>query len=310
MYKKVSLLVLGIISVSLIGLYVLGTRSIATPTDSTVATENSSLGTDRDGDGLLDWEEELHGTSPLIRDTDGDGTLDGEEILLGRDPTVAGPDDFFEVQEIKSQQMSEEQILIEKEKFFNDFLQNRADEIIELTIEGLVDNFDDQEFLTRYALEDINTFAIASTSEVRLYGNEIAAIFAKYGNENEYPDNEFEIFSKALETKDDSEMHKLKTLGLVYKNLSGELLEMSVPFGTAQNHLMFVNGYDVFSRAVTAMSDFFIDPVRGGGGYQSYIIQLAGIRAAFIYTADYFEKYGIIFNEDEVGRVFNSPWLP
>jgi len=48
---------------------------------------------DLDGDGLLDWEEDLRGTDKNNPDTDGDGTSDGDEVAINRDPLVAGPDD-------------------------------------------------------------------------------------------------------------------------------------------------------------------------------------------------------------------------
>jgi uncharacterized protein YkwD len=47
-------------------------------------------GADRDGDGLLDDDEEqFYGTDPDNADTDGDGTSDGDEVYFGTDPLVA-----------------------------------------------------------------------------------------------------------------------------------------------------------------------------------------------------------------------------
>ena len=46
---------------------------------------------DRDGDGLLDWEERLFGSDPSRGDADGDGFVDAQEFLRGGDPFVVDP---------------------------------------------------------------------------------------------------------------------------------------------------------------------------------------------------------------------------
>lgn len=43
-------------------------------------------GTDTDGDGLTDYQEEELGTDPALEDTDGDDRPDGEEVEAGTDP--------------------------------------------------------------------------------------------------------------------------------------------------------------------------------------------------------------------------------
>ncbi|MFA5248384.1 MAG: hypothetical protein WC415_04015, partial [Patescibacteria group bacterium] len=52
---------------------------------------------DRDHDGLSDWEEiNIYGTDPDDADTDDDGMDDGEEVFLGRNPNGPGSlKDFF-----------------------------------------------------------------------------------------------------------------------------------------------------------------------------------------------------------------------
>lgn len=50
---------------------------------------------DSDSDGLMDWEENIYGTSINSTDTDGDGYLDGEEVLSNHDPAKKGPNDLL-----------------------------------------------------------------------------------------------------------------------------------------------------------------------------------------------------------------------
>jgi hypothetical protein len=68
-----------------------------TPTGDTGAedTSTSDAGVDagppppdRDGDGIPDDDEAMHGTDPDDADSDDDGLSDGEEVALGTDPTV------------------------------------------------------------------------------------------------------------------------------------------------------------------------------------------------------------------------------
>ncbi len=56
----------------------------------TVLSDAAADGPDRDGDGLTDREERLHGTDPTDPDTDGDGLPDGVEVEC--DGTFPGAD--------------------------------------------------------------------------------------------------------------------------------------------------------------------------------------------------------------------------
>ncbi len=47
---------------------------------------------DRDGDGLLDYLEDMYMTDPDNKDTDGDGLLDGDEININTNPRVGDTD--------------------------------------------------------------------------------------------------------------------------------------------------------------------------------------------------------------------------
>ena len=51
--------------------------------------DDASFGIDQDADGLLDYEETVLGTNPLLSDTDGDGFSDGVEVKAGSSPTSA-----------------------------------------------------------------------------------------------------------------------------------------------------------------------------------------------------------------------------
>ena len=285
------------------GFYIIGEKSGIETKQTVVAEER----TDNDNDGLLAWEETLYGTNPNNPDTDGDGTPDGEEVALDRDPTIAGPDDAFKVvPPVITTEMTEEEMLALEREFLNDYLKERAGEVEELTITDLLGEYDPGEITAHYTLNNVHSISVESDDDIRAYGNAMGSIFNKYADEKEYY-SEFEIFEAALRDNDPSQMGKLKLMSVAYDNLARELLALEVPFGNAENHLVFVNAYDVLSQAVAGMADFFDNPVRGGGAYQAYLVHIAAIKAAFMATTDYFTRYDILFEEGEAGIVFNMP---
>ncbi|RZN48128.1 hypothetical protein EF808_03805 [archaeon] len=56
--------------------------------DNPFATDDEDI----DGDGIIDREEQAHGTNPCKGDSDGDGITDADEIALGYDPLSSDSD--------------------------------------------------------------------------------------------------------------------------------------------------------------------------------------------------------------------------
>ena len=59
------------------------------------STTNANVGTDHDGDGVMDYEEFPNGTDPNLKDTDGDGMTDDEERVAGT--SGVDPDDLLKI---------------------------------------------------------------------------------------------------------------------------------------------------------------------------------------------------------------------
>ena len=72
--------------VLIVGAFLLA-RSVESPNSARASTESALLQAiavkDSDGDGLIDWEEALYGTSPNITDTFSLGMTDGEAVTKG-----------------------------------------------------------------------------------------------------------------------------------------------------------------------------------------------------------------------------------
>ena len=277
--------------------------------DTEELKEDDPATKDSDKDGLYDWEENLWGTDPNNPDTDGDGTLDGEEVAQNRNPLVAGPNDLlYDNSGLILPGSTEEEISEAKKEFYSMFLKEQGDEIREMTVLALMQNFDKEEFVNRkkHALNDLNLSSQNDDEFIRSYGNTLGEIFARYANKQDYPYDEVAIFGEALETKNPSGLAKLEFVSLAYKNLTEDFLAIETPMSAAQNHLALVNGYGMLSETVGAMRFFFEDPLRGGLAYETYVGQTALNQVAFFNIMLYFENKNIQFDEDEPGSLFNT----
>lgn len=188
------------------------------------------------------------------------------------------------------------------------FLKEQGDEIREMTVLALMQNFDKEEFINRdkYTLNDLNLSSKNDDEFIRSYGNALGEIFARYANKEDYPYDEVAIFGEALETKDPSGLAKLEFVSLAYKNLAEDLLAIETPMNAAQNHLALVNGYGMLSETTGAMQFFFEDPLRGGLAYETYVGQTALNQVALFNMMLYFENKNIKFDENEPGSLFNT----
>ncbi len=195
-----------------------------------------------------------------------------------------------------------------KKEFYSAFLKQRGEEIREMTIMALLQDFDKEEFVNRekYSLNDITLSSKNDEEFVRAYGNALGEIFARYANKEDYPYDEVTIFGEALEKKDPSGLNKLEFVSLVYKNLTKDLLKIETPMSAAENHLSLVNGYEMLSVTTGAMRFFFEDPLRGGLAYETYVGQTALNQAAFFNLMLYFKNKNIKFKENEPGSLFNA----
>ena len=280
------------------------------PKDETeIAKKDGPATKDTDGDGLYDWEENLWGTEVNNPDTDGDGTSDGEEVAQNRNPLIAGPNDLlYDNSGLILPGSTEEEMSEAKKEFYSMFLKEQGDEIREMTVLALMQNFDKEEFINRdkYTLNDLNLSSKNDDEFIRSYGNALGEIFARYANKQDYPYDEVVIFGEALENKNPSNLFKLEFVSLAYKNLAEDFLAIETPMSVAENHLALINGYGMLSETTGTMQFFFEDPLRGGLAYETYVGQTALNQVIFFNMMIYFENKNIQFDESEPGSLFNT----
>ncbi len=285
------------------------TKTPISKNETETLKENDPATKDSDEDGLYDWEENLWGTDVNDPDTDEDGTGDGEEVAQNRNPLIAGPNDLlYDNSGLILPGSTEEEMNEAKKEFYSMFLTEQGDEIREMTVLTLMQNFDKEEFINRdkYVLNDLDLSSKNNDDFIRSYGNALGEIFARYANREDYPYDEVAIFGEALETKNPSGLAKLEFVSLAYENLTKDLLAIETPMSAAENHLALINGYDMFSETVGAMRFFFEDPLRGGLAYETYVGQTALNKVAFFNIMLYFENKNIVFEESEPGSLFNT----
>jgi len=287
-------------------------QKLVVSTSTSSQTQNQDSATkkpdDADGDGLYDWEEILWQTEVANPDTDGDGTNDGDEVKQNRNPLLAGPNDIlYDNSGLVLPGSSDEEMFDVKKDFYTDFLKQRGEEVKEATLQSLLKDFNGEEFVNekKYSLSNLKTSSQNDEEFLRMYGNDIGAVFARYTNAQDYPYDEVEIFRKAIEDGNFSDLPKLEFVSVVYQNIATDLLAITIPISAAENHLALVNGYSMLSKTTDAMRFLLEDPLRSGLAYETYVGQTAINQASFFNMVIYFQNKNIIFEEEEAGWLFN-----
>jgi len=312
----VSLVAFGIIGVSFLvsNGYFSGWREISQTQENHEITASTSLQAriekegDTDSDGLYNWEEILWQTDVINPDTDGDGLNDGDEIKQNRNPLLAGPDDvLYDNSGLVLPGLLDEEISDVKQKFYSDFLKQRGEQIREATLQSLVKNFDNEEFINekKYSLSNLKTSSQNDEEFLREYGNTMGTVFSRYANTKDYPYDEMEIFRRAIEKSDFSNLPKLEFVSIMYNNIANDLLAITAPMSAAENHLMLVNGYYMLSKTTDAMRFLLEDPLRSGLAYETYVGQTAINQASFFNMVIYFQNKQVVFEKEEPGWLFN-----
>lgn len=269
-------------------------------------------GLDTDGDGLRDWEEVLWGTDALTLDTDGDGTGDGDEVTSSRDPLVKGPNDKVSLFGAKGTASTSQNLTV-TDKFGRDIFAR----YIELKQAGLSSDIESQQEIVReliengdflvypkvYTTEDITVVDAYDSASLRVYGNQIGAVFQK--NMVSARDEGY-IVKDSIEKNDPNILKELDPIIESDRRIVAGLASIAVPKVAVRSHLDLLNAMSGVMFVAQSLRQSATDPVvalQGIGRYQETALKLFN---AMQQLKTMFSLSFVTFTEGEPGYVFSA----
>ena len=279
-----------------------------------VAELPTSNKSDRDGDGLLDWEEFVAHTDPLNPDTNGDGIKDGEEQKALKafyaDARIEPGDSIGPVKSL----MARLPELLEKspDGQINDGIKKEVSDLVQAEVGRL------QKRRDPFAKTDVLT---DETKPLRAYINEIADITDKHfpgkagdvGYENEITilAELAERVSKDQATKEDifESLDRVEAFRHRYISATNDLRQISVPIAATEAHLKLLNFFANTGTALEEIASIDRDLVVGVIGMQHYSQELAQSRIPLLLIKRLVDGEKLTFSENEPGKLFFDQYL-
>jgi hypothetical protein len=254
---------------------------IFTDSEQEISAQEGSIAslqkTDRDNDGLSDWQEKLWGTDPTDPDTDGDGTPDGKEVEQNRDPTVSAPNDELEnptsndntatssqtiTSSIGEEVLPKAVVLAAAEQTGEDVSENDLDRISE----SIVDNAD----ISGPELSDSSDITVTGDSSPRTvdsYFDQLNQVLQKINN----PDQTSPITIVAqAQRQQNPESIDLSPYILRHNQAVNGLKNISVPQPFQEFHLKSLQALERKLYALRRMNNLVDDPVGAVIGVREY----------------------------------------
>jgi type II secretory pathway pseudopilin PulG len=256
---------------------------------------------DTDGDGLMDWEEVLWGTSPVNPDSDGDGKDDQDEALeIEKSGSV-----------VTANKTTENLTLTDK------FGRDIFSRYMELREAGLSSDPESQAEIVRSLIEtgaflvypktyteaDIVVIDKHDSETVKEYGNQIGLIFQKNTISTR---SEGAIVKDSLEKNDPKILTELDPIIESYRRIEGELKLVTVPRGAVQVHIDILNSMGLAIYTAESMKKSFVDPLIALQGVGKYQEASAKIFEAIRSLQTFFALSFVTFSPSEPGAIFGQ----
>lgn len=280
--------------------------------DSLAFVRNPQILKDTDGDGLMDWEEELWQTDPNNPDTDGDGVNDFDEIRAGRNPALSGDGttDKLDAETIATKiNPVIESDLTETEKFGREFFAKYVGSVdsgqpidYEHVLAEKVASANPLNDIKPYENADFKILETESSAIARAYGNSVGEIISKNLIRNR--ENELIIVARAVDKGDESELKALDEAIGMYESIIRGLSAIEVPRSAIEIHKKIINLFLLVAQSVKAMKLSISDPVKALGGLSAYPDTVVFLDGAIKELGDYLKIRQAKYESWEYGAMF------
>ena len=221
---------------------------------------------DTDGDGVLDWEENLWGTDPNKKDTNGDGVGDKAEIEKIKAENNTNEENAAPI---------DENNLTETDKFARELFAtistlNQSGQVDQETVDkitdALADRIKNNPPRKIYKITDIKTSKETGKTAVTKYNDALNALYKKYPINGDV----ISIFNELTSDQDTTDQKVLNSLDPIIKQTSlfvDGMTKISTPVFVVNEHLALLNSLERILENLTDVK--MID--------KDIIIALAGI---------------------------------
>ncbi len=210
---------------------------------------------DKDSDGIPDWQEALQKAEPIILNNTSDNYQ--PETLTEQ----------FSISFLQDMVLA---------RNYGDFGKT-PEELANLASEQLANAEPDK----MYEQKDIIVLPDNSAAAKRVYMNQMALIIM----ENSVPRgsaNEIEILKRAYQQENETELENLDSIIAMYKDLIDRSLKTPAPSSYTKEHLDVINVYNAVYNDIVAMKSAFSDPLRTVVRLKRYEEDATGLYVALL----------------------------
>lgn len=194
--------------------------------------------------------------------------------------------------------------ILSKQVFSNFMTLQESGNLNNQTVQSLTDQLssqiiDNQPTTKIYTYADLKIIPNPTTEDIKNYGNQLFLLRTKY--QNAYIRGAISPDSPYIDPSQAGMMRVFSSMGVLYEQITGDLLKMSVPAGLADLHLQLINMYSSSAFGIKQFEQLDTDPISAISGLNLYN-QNSGQEDTIIQKiANYFGNNGIIFSSNDPG---------